>query len=167
VNEPPTVTPTPTLTPTPIPAPVVVRFDIIPQVITAGQEIQIDWEVLNADTVAIQGIPNANQFPPKGSVKLAPDKSTSYVLTAINGPNVVPLQRDVTVNPAPPPTPTPAAPRIVTFQLTRTDVVHGSPEASDIQLIWLVTGDTTNIQISGPDLPAISNQPQQGQLSII
>src|SRR5207302_8041651 len=93
--------------------------------------------------------------------------TTSYVLTAVNGPNTVPMQRDVTVNPAPTATPMPVAPKITTFQLTRTDVVRGSTEASDIQLIWMVNGTTTNIEISGPDLPKLSNQSPQGSLPII
>jgi len=115
----------------------------------------------------IQGVGGVNTFPPKGSIEQSPPNSTSYVLTAANGPNTVPMQRDVTVNPAPTATPTPVAPRITTFQLTRTDVVKGNPEASDIQLIWGVTGATTNIEISGPDLPKLSNQPTQGSLPII
>ncbi|MCA1553115.1 MAG: hypothetical protein LC737_01925, partial [Chloroflexi bacterium] len=139
VNEPPTQTPTPTPT---IPPPTVVRFDISPLVITAGQTIKIEWEVTNADTVVIDGVQGPNKFPPKGSVNQNPDKSTSYVLTAVNGPNVVPLQRDVVVNPAPTATPTPIPPKVETFQLTRASVVKGSTEANDVKIVWLVSGQT-------------------------
>ncbi|MBI5879550.1 MAG: FHA domain-containing protein [Chloroflexi bacterium] len=164
VKEPPTGTPTPTPT---IASPVIVRFDVVPQVITAGQTIKLDWEVSNANEVAIQGVEGANVFPAKGTTNQTPLKDTSYVLKAVNGPNVAVLQVAVVVQPAPTPTTTPVPPKIEQFQLTHTDVVRGSPDAADLKLVWLVSGQTSNISISGPDFPVVGNLSTSGQLPVV
>jgi hypothetical protein len=148
-------------TPTPLPIPVVQRFDVQPQVITAGMSIKIDWAAAGVKSVAISPLPDS--FPPSGSITDMPAKTTAYVLTASNGQTETKVIRQVTVNPAPP---APLAPKIEFFTVTPESVVRGNPDASNIKLSWSVIGDSTNIEISGPDFGKVSNLDLQGNLTV-
>jgi hypothetical protein len=148
-------------TPTPLPLPVVERFDVQPQVITAGMSIKIDWAAAGVKSVAISPLPDS--FPPSGSITDMPVKTTAYVLTASNGQTETKLIRQVTVNPAPP---APLAPKIEFFTVTPDSVVRGSTDASNIKLSWSVIGDTTNIEVSGPDFGKVSNLDVQGTITV-
>jgi hypothetical protein len=85
-----------------------------------------------------------------------PPTSTFYQLTAFksaeDGTEVknTSLLQEVTVNPEPTPTPEPEAPVVELFEATPNEVIAG--EAQTSKLTWSVTGDTTNVQISSPDL---------------
>lgn len=92
------------------------RFDVKPVVITAGMEIAIEWEVTGADRVTIAPLIAARMDPPKNAISQKPDRNTSYVLTAYNGPVQVNRQQNVTVGPAPTATPVPLAPVIAYFK---------------------------------------------------
>ncbi len=148
-------------TPTPLPLPVVERFDVQPQVITAGQSIKIDWTTSGVKSVQIAPLPDT--FPPSGSISDTPDKTTAYVLTASNGQTETKIIRQVTVNPAPP---APLAPKIEFFTVTPDSVVRGSAAAADVKLSWSIIGDITNIEISGPDFGKVSNLDRVGTLSV-
>jgi hypothetical protein len=147
-------------TPTPFPAPVIQRFDALPSPIIAGQEVTLDWSVQNAESVQID--PGGQTFPPVGKISLKPDKTTSYILTALNGPQSARSIRDVIVNPAPTPTPVPGTPVIQFFTSSPTEVALGSPDISNIQLAWAVTGDVTSIEISGETIGKITGLDRQG-----
>ena len=152
-------------TPTPLPLPVITQFDVAPLVITVGQTINLAWDVSNVDKVTIQGITGATEYPPKGNISQQPDKAGTiqYVLSAKNGQpgGDVNMIREVTVNPAPPP---PVAPTIEYFTAAPAQVVNGF--ATNIKLSWSVTGDTTNIQIMGPDIGTITGLAAQDSLTV-
>jgi len=154
-------------TPTPVPTPAIVIFDVNPKVITQGQEVRIDWQVLGVNEVQISGIVGANTFPSQGSINQSPQQTTVYVLSAGIGDARVSRQWEVRVNPAPPPTPVPQPPTILFFNATPNEVVRGSPQAASVSLVWSVVTPTTNIQLSGPSLGApIDNLPEQGSINV-
>ncbi len=151
-------------TPTPVPTPAIVIFDVDPKVITQGQEVRIDWQVLGVNEVQISGIVGANTFPSQGSINQSPQQNTVYVLSAGLGDARVSRQWEVRVNPAPPP---PQAPTIVFFTASPNEVVRGSPQAAAVSLVWSVLTPTTNIQLSGPGLGIpIDNLPAQGNITL-
>lgn len=159
--------PTPTPPPTPVP-PVIVRYDVEPKVITAGQQVKIDWEVTGVNEVRISNVtPGDSPLPAKGSINVTPQETTLYVLSAGTGDNIIRQQWEVQVNPAPGPTPTPRMPAIEFFTVNPAQVVRGNPEASAVVVAWSVFTPTTNIQISSPDLASpLSNLPSQGSITI-
>ena len=148
-------------TPTPLPLPVVERFDVRPQVITAGMSVQIDWATAGVKSVSISPLPDT--YPPSGSVTDMPQRTLAYVLTASNGQTETKVIRQVTVNPAPP---APLAPVIEFFTVTPDSVVKGSAAAGGVQLSWSVIGDFTNIEISGPEFGKVSNLERQSNLTV-
>ncbi len=159
--------PTPPPTPTP-PPPVIVRFDVKPTVITAGQEIQIDWEVTGADRVTIEPLQNgASSFPVKGSIGQKPDRNIAYFLTAALGNIEVKRQITVIVGPAPTATPPPVAPRIEFFTANFNEVVLGSDDAKNLKVTWSVVGDSKSVELSGPDIGKITNLPKNGSVPIV
>lgn len=159
--------PTPTPPPTPVP-PVIVRFDVEPKVITAGQQVKIDWEVTGVNEVRISNVtPGDSPLPAKGSINVSPQQTTLYVLSVGQGDAAIRQQWEVQVNPAPGPTPTPQMPAIEFFTISPAQVVRGSPQANAVVIAWSVFTPTTNIQLSSPDLPSpLSNLPAQGSITV-
>jgi hypothetical protein len=131
-----------------------------------GESVRLDWIVTGVDKITIVGVDG--EFAPTGSLEVMPaaEGQVSYVLTASNGKVPVTLQKTITVQPAPSPTPEPLAPRIEFFTITPDSVVAGSPEASDIKLAWSVAGTFTNIIISGPDFGQVENLPRSGTIVV-
>ena len=160
--------PTPTPSPTPIP-PVIVRYDVEPKVITAGQQVKIDWEVTGVNEVRISNVtPGDSPLPAKGSINVTPQNTTLYVLSAGTGDTAIRQQWEVQVNPAPGPTATPRVPAIEFFTVSPAQVVRGSPQANAIVIAWSVFTPTTNIQISSPDLASpLSNLSSQGSITVL
>ncbi len=141
------------------PAPVIRDFRVEPATITAGQNVTITWQVSGVDEVSIQSI--GDHLPASGAVSQTPSETLLYVLTASNGQQSTSALRQITVNPAPPtptpppaPTPTlaPAAPAIVLFTATPAQPVQLSDEEVGVRLDWVVSGDTTNITLTGGPL---------------
>lgn len=135
------------------PAPVIQDFRIEPATITAGQDVTITWQVSGADEVSIQ--PLGDHLPPSGTANQAPTDTTLYVLSASNGQQTSSALRQVTVNPAPPaptPTPSPQAPTIDLFSVSPAQPVQVSNEDVPIRLNWVVSGQTTNITLTGGPL---------------
>ncbi len=159
--------PTPTPSPTPVP-PVIVRYDVEPKVITAGQQVKIDWEVTGVNEVRISNVtPGDSPLPAKGSINVTPQETTLYVLSAGTGDTAIRQQWEVQVNPAPGPTPTPRTPAIEFFTVNPASVVRGNPEANAVVIAWSVFTPTTNIQISSPDLSSpLGNLPSQGSITV-
>jgi hypothetical protein len=142
-------------TPTPVPTPEIVKFDVNPKVITAGQSVNITWEVMGVNEVQISNIPGSTTFPPQGSFEASPNETVIYVLSAGIGNAKITRQWQVQVNPAPPtptPTPVPNAPVIEYFTITPNQVVKGNADANQVTLSWSVLTGTTNIQITSPDM---------------
>lgn len=159
--------PTPTPPPTPVP-PVIVRFDVEPKVITAGQQVQINWEVTGVNEVRISNVtPGDSPLPAKGSINVSPQQTTLFVLSAGQGNDAIRQQWEVQVQPAPGPTPTPQMPAIEFFTVNPAQVVRGSVAANAVAISWSVFTPTTNIQLSSPDLPSpLSNLPSAGSITV-
>ncbi|MCB0208263.1 MAG: FHA domain-containing protein [Anaerolineae bacterium] len=151
-----------TPTSTPVPTPDVLAFTANPFTINEGSESILTWRVLGVQEVTIQGVQGANTFPADYSVSVRPTGSTDYILSV---PGVPPRPARVNVIAAtttPSPTPVPEAPIIDFFTASVTDIVEGDNE--EITLSWSVIGETTNIEISGPDIGVVSGLPAQGSL---
>jgi hypothetical protein len=91
--------------PTPVPQPMIEQFMVEPEVITAGQNINLTWVVTGVESVSIQ--PIGADLPPSGAISHSPQETTLYVLTASSGEESARAMRQVTVHTAPTPTPTP------------------------------------------------------------
>jgi hypothetical protein len=141
-------------TATPIPTPVIVQFDVEPMEITAGETVNIDWEVTGADSVSINPL-NQPGLPIKGTLSDQPENLTTYQLIAIVGPEGAQVKnssllKEVIVNPLPSATPEPVAPEVQVFEITPKEVIRGV--TNTVKLTWAVSGNTTDVQLSGPDL---------------
>ena len=152
-------------TPTPLPPPVIQRFAVAPLSVTEGQTVTLEWEAEGATKVFISGL--EQEYPPSGTTIHAPPATTDYVLTAFyeaEGKSVSTVSNPVTVivSPQPTPTPEPGKPQIEDFRVVPDEIVQGD----NAQLVWAVTGDTTNIEISGPSLGTVSNLSAQGSLPV-
>jgi hypothetical protein len=140
-------------------APVIQDFRVEPATISAGQPVTITWQVSGVNEVSIQSV--GDHLPPSGSVSQIPAETTLYVLTASNGQLSTSALRQITVNPAPPtptpvptpiPTLAPAAPTIVLFTATPAQPIQLGDEQVGVRLDWVVSGDTTNITLTGGPL---------------
>jgi hypothetical protein len=135
------------------PAPVIQDFRIDPATINAGQSVTITWQVSGVSEVSIE--PFGDHLPPSGTVSQSPTSTSLYVLAASNGQETTHAMRQVTVNPAAPtptPTPQPQAPIIDLFTVTPTEPVQLTTEEVQIRLDWVVSGQTTNITLTGGPL---------------
>ena len=165
-----------TPTPVPIPRPVIQSFIVQPQVISAGQTVTLQWAVTGANSVSVQPL-GAGLPPISPPITHAPQETTLYVLSASNGEETVNAVQQVTVGEPPTPTPSPtpgAAPSIEFFAITPEEHIRLDNERDDkdneitVQLNWVVTGDTTNVEITGgpPGFEKISNLSRIGELSL-
>lgn len=141
------------------PAPVILDFRVEPATITAGQNITITWQVSGVDEVSIQ--PIGDHLPPSGVVSQSPAVTLLYMLAASNGEQSTNAMRQITVNPIPPtpmptptpiPTPTPVAPKIELFTASPAQPVQVNDEEVEVRLDWVVSGQTTNITLTGGPL---------------
>ncbi len=164
-------------TPTPLPVPIIRSFSVMPREIYAGENVTITWEVEDAT-----------------SVKIVRDDGTEEEKTALTGETIQTLtqlgvakyrlivvfddgkgrpdgpstresdEQIITIREKPTPTPEPQKPVIEDFRVVPSTVVMGNSQS--IQLVWSVTGDTTNIEISGPMLNAVSNLARTGSIPV-
>ncbi len=156
-------------TPTPLPPPLIQRFTAAPLSITQGQTVTLEWETSGATQVHIASMSLNQDFPPNGLTIHAPPATTAFVLTAIYEVGGVQVSVDsppvnVIVNPAPTPTPVPVMPVIENFAAVPVTVVRGAN--TPVQLVWTVSGETTDIEISGPLIGTINNLAVRGTLPI-
>jgi hypothetical protein len=136
-----------------IPAPVILDFRVEPATITAGKSVTITWQVTGTNNVSIQ--PIGENLPASGTISQSPAATSLYVLSATNGQQSTNAIRQVTVIPAPPtPTPTaaPEAPTIDLFTVSPTQPLQLTNEPVQIRLDWVVSGQTTNITLTGGPL---------------
>ncbi len=158
-------------TPTPLPVPVIQRFTVSPLSVTSGQTVTIQWEVSQATKVRLSSSNtgwNQEYASLSGMEIQQPPASTNYVLTAIYEADGRSESREssiiVQVNPKPTPTPEPQMPVIDDFRVVPNTVVQG--DADTVQLVWAVSGETTNIEISGPTLNTVSNLDSTGSIPV-
>ena len=144
----------PTPTPPP-PPPLVQRFDVTPLEITAGESVQVDWDIAGVDKVTILPILDGGELPPSGSVSETLEENTLFVLTASNGNSAedVTMTRQVIVNPAP------IRPEILNFEAVPSKVTRDSPE--NITLSWQINGKPESLELSGPGIGTLSLDPTQ------
>jgi hypothetical protein len=134
-------------------APVIQDFRVEPSTVTAGQSVTISWQVSGADEVSIQ--PLGDHLPPSGSANHIPTQTLLYVLAAGNGQLSTHALRQITVNPLPPtptPTPPPLAPTIELFSVSPVEPVQVSDEDVPVRLDWVISGQTTNVTLTGGPL---------------
>jgi hypothetical protein len=152
-------------TETPLPEPIIQQFDVLPLAITAGDEVTITWDVKNVSKVTIEGV--EGELPPSGTVTVRPLTNTAYVLKASNGKVEKQSKvQQVIVSPPPPATPVPGAPKIDFFLANPSEVGIGTPESKNIVLSWQVSGDATNVEITGPNNAKFSGLLKNGTLTI-
>ncbi len=165
-----------TPTPAPLLPPVIERFIVQPQMITPGQTVILQWAVSGVDKVSLQ--PIGDGLPPiSPPIAHMPQETTLYVLSATNGQETVNAVQQVVVSQAPTPTPTPPPgqpPVVEFFGVTPEEWVRVEPDRGDnaneitAQLNWVVTGVTTNVEITGgpPGFEKLSNLPRVGDASL-
>lgn len=148
-----------TPTGTPVPPPIVQIFNVQPAQVTLGESVSIEWSVSGAEKVSISPLPDT--LPPNGNISHLPAQvgTVQYVLVAYyETEESEPLIREVSVLPQP------ETPIIEYFTAVPTEIVMGSGEK--ILLSWLVKGQTSNIEITGPDFGQTSNLPATGNLEV-
>jgi hypothetical protein len=140
------------------PTPAVVRFDVSPRTVTLGENVEIEWEVSGADAVSIDPL---GWFPIKGNTSDQPPELRRYKLVAYKNAadgSVVESDsfiKEVIVHT---PTPTPAPPEIQVFDATPKQVARGDNQV--VNLRWQIVGQTTNVEISAPDLKLTGLNPR-------
>ncbi|MEA3309341.1 MAG: hypothetical protein U9Q70_07510 [Chloroflexota bacterium] len=157
-------------TPTPLPNPLIQKFNVAPLEIYTGDSVTITWQAENATGVELLGA----QYPPNGNTVQTLDKVgvVEYVLTALydDGAGEQPPSRRnsapvrVTVRERPTPTPEPEVPVIDDFRIVPNEVVKGTQ--LPVQLVWATSGDTTNIEITGPTVGTVGNLSAEGSLPV-
>lgn len=157
-------------TPTPLPRPVIQRFAVAPRTIYAGESVTLTWEAENATKVEILG----EEFPPNGETVQTLNEVgvVEYVLIALYDDEMgiqQPTRRAsapirVTVLQEPTPTLAPEKPEIEEFRAVPAEVVRGSGQ--QVQLVWSVTGEFTNIEITGPTVGTLSNLAAKGSIPV-
>lgn len=90
--------------------PVIITFSVAPSEVTVGEETTLKWAVEGATTVTIDH--DIGKVAATGSVKLLPDRTIAYTLTAINAGGIVSKSVVINVKAAPPPPPDTKAPVI-------------------------------------------------------
>jgi outer membrane protein OmpA-like peptidoglycan-associated protein len=75
--------------------PIEPEYVIAPRTVSAGAEATLSWSFRFADSVTISGI--AGALPPKGQLKLQPQQTTTYTITAYRTRDRAQLHRSVTI----------------------------------------------------------------------
>jgi hypothetical protein len=149
----------------PLPTPIIQRFTVFPLSITQGQTVTLDWNVEGATDVAIQNV--GENYPSQYSMIHAPPGLGifEYRLSAFyrdGDRSSEPAWSEIVPVMILQPTPEPQAPVIDYFRAVPDEAVAGTT----VELTWSVSGDTTNIEISGPTLGAVSNLPAQDSIQV-
>lgn len=138
-------------TPTPMPTPAIISFFANPPAIVAGESTTIEWSVSGTDKVSVLGI--GEGLPASQTISQAPLETINYVLNASNGQSAAkPQSLTVWVTPAPTATPEPDAPQIKFFTADPTSLILLQGATEQVKLSWSVTGEVTNVEVSGPTL---------------
>lgn len=133
--------------------PEIFSFNVTPNEITAGETVTIDWSVDPEATVSVY--PLVGPFFSTGKATDNPQETTQYRLTVSNG-QTSPIQivREVVVQAAPTPTPSPSKPIVEYLEVDKGEIVKGEDE---VKLSWSIVGNTTKIELNAGDLGTIPN----------
>ena len=142
-------------TATPLPEPRLIRFDVSPREIYAGESVTITWEVEQAKLVQVVGGPSleeSNSLSGYSVQTLNQIGAVSYRLIAIYGDNTGEQEANrlestpivVTVREKPTPTPEPQTPEITSFKASPGEVTQGETA----RLVWTVNGEMDRVEIS-------------------
>ncbi len=124
-------------------------FSVQPAQVSAGQSVTVTWDVSGAQAVRIAPL-SADAYPPSGSTTFAPRETTDVILSASHGDTEVRALRNVSVVPEVERVP----PVIEFFTATPGQLVEGGDD--QVQLAWSVSGEATEIEITGPDIETLS-----------
>jgi hypothetical protein len=151
-------------TPTPVPTPYIEFFQVEPNEITLGEKVTFDWSVVGFfDRVQLDPIGPVDQVGPS-IYEPEREGTLSFWLRAFNGEAEARRLQKVLVDPAPTDTPQPIQPKIEDFRVQPAEVIQG--DDTYIQLFWLVSGDVTDIQISGPSFGPVNNLAKEGSIPV-
>jgi hypothetical protein len=142
-------------TATPLPEPRLIRFDVSPREIYAGESVTITWEVEQAKLIQVVGGPSleeSNSLSGYSVQTLNQIGAVSYRLIAIYDDNTGEQEANrlestpivVTVREKPTPTPEPQTPEITSFKASPSEVTQGDTA----RLVWTVNGEMDRIEIS-------------------
>ncbi len=146
--------------PPPPQPPVIAVFAAVPDSVVQGNNVVLQWEVSGPTTDIVLTGPDftLHGLAASGSQSVVPDKTSIYILTAVN--QTVNAVSSVTVKvTAPVPAPT-----IDFFTATPTNITQGD----QIVLSWTVSGEFTDITVSSTDIPFIpaTGLPAVGSLPV-
>lgn len=100
--------------------PVIIRFELVPNVISPGQSATIYWEYVNGTSARL--IPGGEGgVGPTGTLVVSPNATTSYRLVVSNETGSVERAATLVVRPGPAPLPPPASPANLTVTAVRRD----------------------------------------------
>lgn len=160
-------------TPTPLPLPIILSFGAAPLDLVAGESVTFTWKVENATKVRLSGPGQEKEYLLEGNTVQTMDAPGvyEYKLIAVfdDGAGIQkPRQQEspplrINVREKPTPTPVPQKPVIDSFQAVPPQVAAGKP----VQLVWAVSGKTTNIQITGPTIGALTNLSGTGTIPVV
>jgi hypothetical protein len=145
-------------TSTPVPTPHIEFFQVEPNEVTLGEKVTFDWSVTGFwDRVQLDPIGPVDQV---GPTVYEPERegTLSFWLRAFNGAAEAWRLQKVLVRPAPIP------PKIESFAVQPDEIVRGDDRS--VQLYWLVSGDVSDIQISGPGFGPVTSLPKEGSLPV-
>ena len=145
---------------TPIPPPSLQFFTANPNQIIQGESVSLNWNVSGADSVTINPI---GPVPPQGPISHSPQETILYTLLAVKegAPSVSEIREVIVDIPTvtPTPTATPAAPEIVEFSASKTELVIGGTDGDkNVTLLWVVKGEVTDIQLANKNNVIIQTQ---------
>jgi hypothetical protein len=127
----------------------VTRFDANPPNITVGQCTILQWDVANAESVAITpGV--GNSLRPAGTAQVCPTQNTTYTLTGTNSTNGKQVTASTTVTVGPMPT---TGAVILRFSATPTNITAGESST----LSW-ATQNAVTVTLNGQSVAANGSQ---------
>lgn len=162
---------TPTSTPTAPPQ--VGSFSFSDTQISAGETIELTYDVKGGGQVILEPL---GPLPPNGKISLTPQESTVYTLISVDEagqPTVLAKQEVNVASPTSTPTatPVPAAPTIVEFKSSKTQVALNEFDNDDDRtatLFWTVEGTATDIQLLNKQGVAIqTNLDRVGKMDVL
>ncbi|GEM_PF-1178749 len=152
--------------PPPPQPPTIPVFEVLPTEVVRGtvdaQNVNLQWQISGSTTdVTLSGGADINLkgLPAQGELTVAVDKTTIFILTAVNGPvNAVSTATVKVDEPIP-------APTIDSFLVAPSAIDQGGSAI----LSWTVSGAFSDITITSPDIPFVpkSGLPAVGSLPTI